>query len=114
MQPRRRIKLLFLLPATAWVLAWTVFPFFYGLYLSFFHIDFGSEDRFIGLGNYYRFFSDDNALNAVEVTFLFVIGSVTIQVIMGLLLALMANRPSSSRGFVRTLLILPLLLLRLQ
>ena len=108
MQPRPRIKLLFLLPAAIWVLAWTVFPFFYGLYISFFQIDFGSEDRFIGLGNYYRFFSDDNALNAVEVTFLFVIGSVAVQVILGLLLALMANRPSTTRGLVRTLLILPL------
>ena len=108
MQPRPRIKLLFLLPAAIWVLAWTVFPFFYGLYISFFQIDFGSEDRFIGLGNYYRFFSDDNALNAVEVTFLFVIGSVAVQIILGLLLALMANRPSTTRGLVRTLLILPL------
>ena len=89
-------------------MAWTVFPFFYGLYISFFQIDFGSEDRFIGLGNYYRFFSDDNALNAVEVTFLFVIGSVAVQVILGLLLALMANRPSTTRGLVRTLLILQL------
>ena len=108
MQPRNRIKLVFLLPAALWVLAWTVFPFFYGLYLSFFHIDFGGSDRFIGLDNYYRFFSDHNAINAVEITFLFVIGSVAVQIIVGLLLALMANRPSSTRGLVRTLLILPL------
>ena len=108
MQPRTRIKLLFLLPAAAWVLVWTIFPFFYGLWLSLFHIDFGGEDRFIGLGNFERFFSDRNALNAVKITFLFVLGSVTVQVILGLLLALAANRPLPLRGLVRTMLILPL------
>jgi multiple sugar transport system permease protein len=108
MQPRTRIKLLFLLPAAAWVLVWTIFPFFYGLWLSLFHIDFGGEDRFIGLGNFKRFFSDRNALNAVKITFLFVLGSVTVQVILGLLLALAANRPLPLRGLVRTMLILPL------
>ena len=108
MQPRTRIKLLFLLPAAAWVLVWTIFPFCYGLWLSLFHIDFGGEDRFIGLGNFERFFSDRNALNAVKITFLFVLGSVTVQVILGLLLALAANRPLPLRGLVRTMLILPL------
>jgi len=108
MQPRTRIKLLFLLPAAAWVLVWTIFPFFYGLWLSLFHIDFGGEDRFIGMGNFERFFSDRNALNAVKITFLFVLGSVTVQVILGLLLALAANRPLPLRGLVRTMLILPL------
>ena len=108
MQPRTRIKLLFLLPAAAWVLVWTIFPFFYGLWLSLFHIDFGGEDRFIGLGNFERFFSDRNALNAVKITFLFVLGSVTVQVILGLLLALAANLPLPLRGLVRTMLILPL------
>jgi multiple sugar transport system permease protein len=108
MQPRTRIKLLFLLPAAAWVLVWTIFPFFYGFWLSLFHIDFGGEDRFIGLGNFKRFFSDRNALNAVKITFLFVLGSVTVQVILGLLLALAANRPLPLRGLVRTMLILPL------
>jgi len=108
MQPRTRIKLLFLLPAAAWVLVWTIFPFFYGLWLSLFHIDFGGEDRFIGLDNFKRFFSDRNALNAVKITFLFVLGSVTVQVILGLLLALAANRPLPLRGLVRTMLILPL------
>ena len=108
MQPRTRIKLLFLLPAAAWVLVWTIFPFFYGLWLSLFHIDFGGEDRFIGIGNFERFFSDRNALNAVKITFLFVLGSVTVQVILGLLLALAANRPLPLRGLVRTMLILPL------
>jgi multiple sugar transport system permease protein len=73
-----------------------------------FHIDFGGEDRFIGLGNFKRFFSDRNALNAVKITFLFVLGSVTVQVILGLLLALAANRPLPLRGLVRTMLILPL------
>ena len=108
MQPRTRIKLLFLLPAAAWVLVWTIFPFFYGLWLSLFHIDFGGEDRFIGMGNFERFFSDRNALNTVKITFLFVLGSVTVQVILGLLLALAANRPLPLRGLVRTMLILPL------
>ena len=108
MQPKSKIKMLFLLPAVGWVLAWTIFPFFYGLWISFFHIDFGGSDRFIGIENYVRFFSDENALNAVRVTFLFVLGSVSVQVILGLLLALAANRPLPLRGLVRTLLILPL------
>lgn len=108
MQPRTRIKLLFLLPAVGWVLAWTIFPFFYGLWISLFHIDFVGEDRFIGFGNFERFFSDHNALNAMKITFLFVLGSVTVQVILGLVLSLAANRPMPLRGLARTVLILPL------
>src|SRR5262245_63527711 len=34
-----RIKFLFLLPAVLWVLAFTVFPLVYSLYLSFHHVE---------------------------------------------------------------------------
>lgn len=110
MHRESRIKLLFLLPAVVWVLAFTLFPLVYGARLSLYNTRTGSPDEFIGLGNYARFFSgsNDEGWNSLKVTLIFVGCGVAAQMALGMALALLFNRPLPLRGVLRTLLTAPL------
>jgi len=103
-----KIKLIFILPAALWVLAFTIFPLFYGLRLSLYNVKIGFPDEFIGLKNYISFFTDHYAFNAVIVTLIFVIVGVAIEMTLGMLIALLFNRPLPIRGFLRTIMTTPL------
>jgi multiple sugar transport system permease protein len=103
-----RLKYLFLLPAVLWVLAFTVFPLLYSFRMSFFNVRIGQDDIFIGLSNFARAFTDINALNAARVTLIFVVGGVTIQLLLGLAFALLFSRPLPARNLLRTVMTLPL------
>jgi len=103
-----KIKLIFILPAALWVLAFTIFPLFYGLRLSLYNVKIGFPDEFIGLKNYISFFTDNYAFNAVIVTLIFVIVGVAIEMTLGMLIALLFNRPLPIRGFLRTIMTTPL------
>ncbi|HCP33790.1 MAG TPA: ABC transporter permease [Deltaproteobacteria bacterium] len=108
MRRAAKVKWFFILPASLWVLAFTIFPFFYGLYLSLFNVQFGVEDQFIGLGNYSRALEDPRAHNSITVTLIFVFVGVSIQLVLGMLVALLVNRPMPLRSMLRALITLPL------
>ena len=108
MRRAAKVKWFFILPAALWVLAFTIFPFFYGLYLSLFNVQFGVEDQFIGLGNYSRALEDPRAHNSITVTLIFVFVGVSIQLVLGMLVALLVNRPMPLRSMLRALITLPL------
>jgi len=103
-----RTKLLFLLPAVAWVLCFTIFPLVYGIRLSFYNVKMDAPDQFVGLGNYRRFFADQHALDSLVITLIFVVCGVAVQMVLGMALALLFNRPLPVRGLLRTLLTAPL------
>ncbi len=108
MHQDNRIKFMFLLPAALWVLGFTIFPLIYGLRLSLFNVKIGSPDEFIGLGNFLHFFKDPYALNSTIITIIFVVCGVTVEMILGMLFALLFNRPMPGRGVLRTLMTMPL------
>jgi multiple sugar transport system permease protein len=103
-----QIKFMFLLPAALWVFGFTMFPLFYGLYMSFFNVKIGSPNVFIGLGNYLHFFKDRYAKNSVIITVIFVLSGVVVEMFLGMLFALLFNRKMPLRGFLRTLMTMPL------
>jgi len=103
-----RIKLMFLLPAALWVLGFTIFPLLYGLRLSLFNVKIGSPDEFIGMGNFLHFFKDRYARNSVMVTLTFVVSGVTIEMVLGMLFALLFNRKMPLRSLLRTIMTMPL------
>src|ERR671932_152325 len=70
---RDRIKYAFLLPGVVWILAFTIFPLLYAVRLSFFNYKLGSTERFIGLANYTRAFTDDRLWQALFITLRFVV-----------------------------------------
>lgn len=108
MRWNNRLKYLFLLPAVLWLLGFTIYPLLYSLRLSFYNVRIGQEDIFLGFGNFARAFSDPQVINAARVTLIFVFGGVAIQLVLGILFALLFNRRLPARNALRTLMTLPL------
>lgn len=103
-----KLKLIFIWPAAMWVLAFTMFPLLFGLRLSLYNVKIGFPDVFIGLKNYISFFTDHYVFNSVIVTLIFVIVGVAIEMLLGILLALLFNRKMPMRSFLRTVMTMPL------
>ncbi|MFE4369330.1 carbohydrate ABC transporter permease [Streptomyces sp. NPDC056835] len=101
-----------LLPALIFLIAVTQLPFVATLVISLF--DWNSlapDDRsFSGLSNYGSVFTDASLRESVFTTVLLTATVVIVSVVLGLLLALLLDRKFIGRGFVRTLLITPFLL----
>ncbi|MEV8395738.1 MULTISPECIES: sugar ABC transporter permease [unclassified Streptomyces] len=101
-----------LLPALIFLIAVTQLPFVATLVISLF--DWNSlapDDRgFAGLSNYGSVFTDASLRDSVFTTVLLTATVVIVSVVLGLLLALLLDRKFIGRGFVRTLLITPFLL----
>ncbi len=103
-----RTKLAFVLPAAIWVLAFTIFPTLYALYLTVWNVRLGRAWTFIGTKNFARVLGDANLHNAFKITLIFVTSTVIVEMILGFLLALLLNREIWGRRFWRAMLILPL------
>jgi multiple sugar transport system permease protein len=140
-----RVKFLFLLPAVVWVLAFTIFPLGYSLYLSFHRVDrqvvvTGREQvpvldsagnpvlmpdgrprmrtqvarelrttfTWNNFENYVRAFGDAEVASAVRVTAIFVVGAVTVEIVLGLALAWLFSRNIWGRPVLRSMMVLPI------
>lgn len=101
-------KWFFLLPAVFWIILFTFFPLIYAIQMSLHAYRFGLQGAFVGLGNFQRLITDAVLHEDLVTTFEFVIVSVTIELILGVGLALLFNREMVGRGFLRTLATLPL------
>lgn len=108
MQARNRIKWLFVGPGIVWVLVFTVFPLLYSFRLSFMRARLGQAQRFIGLENFARAFSDYRFWDVLEITVIFVVFSVILTVLLGLGLALLFHRPLVGQRVFRSLFTMPL------
>ncbi|MCX4511079.1 sugar ABC transporter permease [Streptomyces sp. NBC_01619] len=101
-----------LLPALVFLVAVTQLPFVATLVISLF--DWNSYDpdarRFTGLSNYATVVTDPALQESVLTTVLLTASVVIVSVVLGLGLALLLDRAFFGRGFVRTLLITPFLL----
>src|SRR3954468_21185570 len=108
---RRGEVLLLLGPCALYLIAFSVYPLVTSLVHSF--QDYNSQAntwRWIGLDNYRQLFSDAEFWHTVEHTLVFTFGGVAIQVVLGTALALFFNQNLRGAGFVRGILILPMLL----
>jgi len=108
MQEKSRYKYLFVVPGIVWVLLFTIFPLLYSLRLSFFNARLGKPETFAGFGNYIHAFGDYRAWNTFGQTLFFVFCSVFFTVTLGLLLALLFNRPMPARQFFRSIFTMPM------
>lgn len=78
-----------------------------GVGLSLTDYDGMTEPNFIGLTNFYQFFSDKRALNDVVNTVLFAVGSAPLLNIFGFLYALLLDQKFKAKSIVRTIIYLP-------
>jgi sorbitol/mannitol transport system permease protein len=102
-----------LLPAFIYVILITQIPFALTVYYSFFSWNLLKEDsfKFVGLENYARLVTDESFRNALWNTVLLTISVIAISVILGLAVAMLLNSEVFGKGFMRTLMIAPFLIM---
>jgi len=98
----------FLLPSVLVFGVFTHFGLLYNFYISLMNWRFGAaSNRWVGLENYSRFFSSEAFAVVFRNTVYYSVVSVMAALVLGLVLALLLNRPLRGRGFVRTILFAP-------
>lgn len=99
------------MPAMLLVIALLVFPAGYTLYLSVttWFLSSNTAPKFVGLENYINMWSDTRFTNSLWHTLYFVLLSVGLQVILGLVTALIFHRPFKGRGIARAFFLLPMM-----
>jgi len=104
----KHFKYLFLLPAVIWMIVFTIYPLLSSLWMSFNQVKIVGPDKFIGLKNYTRLFSDYYVGNSAKLTAIMVLVTVAAQTVLGLFLALIMNAEIQGRRYFRTLFSLPI------
>ncbi len=106
------IRNVFVIPTVAFLIIFNVFPLLYSLGFSF--TDFRASSKapihFVGLKNYVDVLADPVIWRSFATTLWYVIVSVAGQFVVGFGLALLLNRPIPGKGFLTTLLMLPMML----
>ena len=98
----------FITPAITWLMLFTLIPLIYTVYLSLHGSRFLKVTRFVGLKNFISVLTNYRFWEAFRVTIIFVLGGVVMSVGLGLLFALIFNRPIRGVRFFRTLSAMPL------
>lgn len=111
---RRRALLgyLFLAPTILGILVFTAGPVIFSFVLSLFRWNVFSPPQWVGAANYARMVTDNRALTGFWNSFVFVLFAVALQVMLGLLLAmiLQTRMPTWLRYTYRTSFLLPMLM----
>jgi multiple sugar transport system permease protein len=112
---RRREAIDGILMASPWMIGFLLFvagPMLFGLYVSLTEWDIISTPRFIGLENYVRMFSGDDALfyQSLRVTLLYTAISAPLHVVLSFLLAYLLNSKVPFQNVFRSVFYLPAIL----
>lgn len=103
-----RIGIIFLLPAILVLIIIVAYPVIYSVVMSFHRwrpVDLNRD--FVGLSNYIRVISDSRFPQSIFNTFIYAMVGACFKVLIGMVLALMMNRPFPGRSIARVLLMLP-------
>jgi len=105
-----RLGLLLAAPAILTILLIAVIPLAGTIWDSLFRLSLRFENAprpFIGLENYWSALSDDAWYNALQITGLVAGVSVTVELVLGMIIALLVNRSFRGRGIVRASVLVP-------
>ncbi len=108
----RHVWALYVVPASVVLIAITIVPLFYLLYNSLTNYDLRRAylgKTFIGLENYRDMVGDGLFWQSVRVALTVTIGIVAVELVLGMLLALLFSRDFPGRRVVRSLFLLPLI-----
>lgn len=103
-----KFALIVLSPAILFLFVLAIIPIFYLFYLSFYTDTLGSA-TWVGLRNYLELLASPEFWNSLIVGTLFALGSVVVQLGLGLMLSLMLNKTFKGVSIARTLAIFPYL-----
>ena len=99
----------FLIPLIVILGLTSIYPTLYSLYMSFFDWNWGERFNYIGLDNYVAVLGSERFQTAMVNTFVFAIGAVGIELLIGFGLALAVGRLGRGAAVIRTLLLVPLM-----
>lgn len=102
----------FHLPAFLALTLITLVPLLYTFRLSFYDYKLsekGSKDVFVGLQNYVTLFQDEQFLNSLFRTFVFMVCAVALEVIIGILLALALNAIPKVKRLFTSMILIPMM-----
>ncbi|NCO21151.1 MAG: sugar ABC transporter permease [Rhodobacterales bacterium] len=102
----------FIIPALLVMLGGLLYPVFMALYLSFYDWQIGlplEDADFIGMTNFARMFTDPQVWEVLWVTLRFGFWTITIEMTLGVALALLLEKPIRGASVFRTIFILPLM-----
>jgi trehalose/maltose transport system permease protein len=105
----RRLGWLLCAPAAVVMLAVTAYPIGYAIYLSLLRADlrFPQDKTWVGLDNYISVLSSSTWWRDLEHTLIITGASVALELVLGMLLALVMHRAIIGRGLVRTAALVP-------
>lgn len=85
-----------------------IYPIFATFKISFYKVSLlRGINEFVGLQNYLDVFKDPKVLTAIQFTFIFVVVSMLLHIIFGVILALILNMDFKGRRFLRTIVLIP-------
>jgi multiple sugar transport system permease protein len=98
-----------LLPTTAMLLVFGIYPLLYAIWLSLHQRNrIKRVDEFAGLKNWTQALTDERVWNALAVTFTYTAIALVIQLVLGLLIAMLLDEDRRGYGLLRALMTLPL------
>jgi multiple sugar transport system permease protein len=105
----RRLGFWLIAPAVIVMLAVAGYPIIYAIFLSLerYNLEFPSETKFIGFANYAAVLTSPYWWQALKVTVVITLFSVSISLVLGMLLAEVMHRTLFARGWVRTASLIP-------
>lgn len=87
----------------------TLFPLGYAIYLSFFNWNWGSTFSFVGFQNYVDLFGNAEYWASLARTGFFTVMAVGLEIVLGMMLALVVENAGRNVGWLRTVFIIPLM-----
>jgi multiple sugar transport system permease protein len=105
----RNLGWLLITPAVIVMVAVTAYPVGYAIWLSLerYNLELPQNIKFVGLGNYAAVLSSPYWWQALKVTLIITVISVTITLVLGMALAMILHRTLFGRGTVRTAALIP-------
>ncbi|NHN34954.1 carbohydrate ABC transporter permease [Paenibacillus agricola] len=100
---------LVMIPGLILLALFSIYPFLFLLKISFQkYSPIGKTKPFIGFDNYIHLFQDHNFWNAIKVTAIFVLSTVSLEFIIGLALAVILNQLRIGERIVQSLILIPI------
>ncbi|MBC7217877.1 MAG: sugar ABC transporter permease [Candidatus Caldatribacterium sp.] len=105
----RYFRYVILAPAMSVIFFFALFPLFYTLRLSFTNqvLTNPNPPLFVGLAGYRRALNDPMFWSSLGRTAFFTLGAVSLEMILGTLIAFLLSQPLAGKGLIRTLMLLP-------
>ena len=97
----------FITPAVLILALLLLYPFCYGIYISFFKTNLVNKWNFVGIENYIKVLSESEFYESMKITVIFTVGVVLGHFIFGFLFAVLLNRDLKGRTIFRAILLLP-------